>query len=365
MAVLLKLYCQKKLVNSTPLHIIAFFFIITAVTLAYADENDKENLALKGIISNPQTESAARKIGHFDIENGFERHYFYTLYQIGGKTLSRQGFSYYHFPISELKFPLDVYMFYLDINLSFIDRLTIHFSMHSSINTRVGKMKDSDWVPYPKIKTIYSESDARIKAVFNEIDLTARLFTVSFFSLKAGIGFMHQYMNYSCSNLEQISFYDSSSTTYIGNPSYIKLLGKALNYKIQYYFFTMQITPLVTVHIGGGALEIAAAIRFSPYIKAKDIDDHILRGKTSKGESTGTAFMPTLRIYYIFNTRIFITSKLEYMYLTTKGEQNQYYYNPFLDFSTGNIPGWSATIEYKTKSEQLSVSLGAGYSFEF
>ncbi len=365
MAVLLKQFYQKKSVNSSLLFTIAISFIITAGASVYADENVKENQDLKAIINSPHNELAIKKIGQFDLENGFERYFFYTLYQIGGKTLSRQGISYYHFPLSELKFPLDMYMFYLNLNLSFIDRLTIHYSIHSSINTRAGKMKDSDWVPYPKIKTIYSESDARIKAVFNEIDLIARLFTVSIFSLKAGIGFMHQYMNYSCSNLEQISIYDTSSPIYIGNPSYIKLLGKAISYTMQYYFLTLQVTPLVKVPLGGGALEIAAAIRFSPYIKAKDIDDHLLRGKTSKGESTGTAFMPALRIYYIFNNRIFITAKLEYIYLTTKGEQNQSYYNPFLDSGTNNIPGWSATIQYKTKSEQISISLGAGYSFDF
>lgn len=365
MAVLLKQFYLKKLVNRTLPLVLACSFIITAVLSVYADVNDNEKQPLKGIIDHPQAESVIKKIVQFDLENGCERYFFYTLYQIGGKTLSRQGITYYHFPLSELKFPLDMYMLYLNLNLCFIDRLTIHYSMHSSINTRAGKMKDSDWVPYPKIKTIYSESDARIKAVFNEIDLIARIITISFFSLKAGIGFMHQYLDYSCSNLEQISIYDTSTSTYIGNPSYIKLLGKAITYNMQYYLLTIQITPLVKIRLGGGILEIATVIRFSPYIKAKDIDDHILRGKTSKGESTGTAFMPALRIHYMFYNRIFLTAKLEYMYLSTKGEQKQNYYNPFLDPGANNLPGWSATIDYKVKSEQLSIGLGAGYSFEF
>lgn len=176
---------------------------------------------------------------------------------------------------------------------------------------------------------------------------------------------MHQYMNYWCSNVEQISAYDTSSPIYIGRPDYKKLLGKVITYKLNYYIFTLQVTPVFMVPIGKGTLEIIAAIRFSPYLKAKDIDDHILRGKISKNDSSGTALMPFLKLRYTFSSRIFMAAKLEYLYLTAKGEQNQYYYNPFFDSSANNIPGWSARIKCKLKSEQLSISLGAGYSFEF
>ncbi len=363
MVVLLKQYYQKKSVNSALLLLIAFSFI--AVNTAHADEKEENNQTLKGNIEQPQNDSAIRKIGQLDIENGFERYFFYTLYQIGGRTISRQGFSLYHFPISELKFPLQVYMFYANLNLSFIDRITIHYCVHKSLNNRVGKMEDSDWVPFPGIKTIFSESDARLNAVFTEADLAVRLFTVSFFSLKLGLGFMHQYMYYWCSNVEQVSIYDASSPIYIGSPEYLKLLGKIITYELQYYLFTMQITPVFKVPIGKGILEIAAAMRFSPYLKAKDIDDHILRGKMSKSESSGYALMPFLKLTYMFASRIFITAKLDYLYLKTKGEQNQYYYAPLLETGSGNIPGWSARLQCKLKSEQLSVSLGAGYSFEF
>jgi hypothetical protein len=363
MVVLLKRFCQKKLVNSTLIFLIASSFI--AVKFVHADEKKADRQTFKGIIDHPLTETSTATIGHLEIENGFERSFLYTLYQIGGKSLSRQGYTIYHFPISELKFPLDAYFFYFNLNINFLNRLTIHYSMHKNINNRVSKMKDSDWVPFPKVKTIYSESDARLNAVFNESDLAVRLFTVSFFSLDLGAGFMHQYLYYWCSNVEQVSIYDTSSPIYIGNPQYVKLRGKIITYKLQYYIFTMQITPVFKIPIGTGFLEIVTAIRFSPYLKAKDIDDHILRGKISKSESTGTAFMPFLKIIYTFYNRIFITAKFEYLYLTTEGKQQQYYYNPFLDSNSDKIPGWYASLQCKLKSEQISISLGAGYSFEF
>ncbi len=359
---LLRRFCLKKSVNKTILFS-AIFFLLCA-TIVLADEIQKEERPLKGTIDRPLTDSGT-KIGRLSIENGFERLFFYTLYQIGGKTYTRGGVSYYHFPISELKFPLDVYMFYADLNLNLLNRLTIHYGAHVNINTQVGKMKDSDWVPYQKIKTIYSESDARLNAVFTEADISVRLFSVSFFSLKFGAGFMHQYMYYRCSNVEQISAYDTASPIYIGRPDYKKILGKVITYKLNYYMFTLQVTPIFRIPLGIGMLEIAAAIRFSPYLKARDIDDHILRGKISKNESSGAAFMPYLKMSFTFLNNIFITTKLEYLYLAAKGEQNQYYYNPFFDSSANNIPGWSAKIQCKLRSEQLAISLGAGYSFEF
>ena len=68
-------------------------------------------------------------------------------------------------------------------------------------------MEDSDWVPYPGLKTVYSESTARLNAIFTEADLSVRLFTVSVFSLVLGAGFTHQYLYYWCSDTAQTSIY--------------------------------------------------------------------------------------------------------------------------------------------------------------
>ena len=38
-------------------------------------------------------------------------------------TYARDGALPYHFPISELKFPLEAFMFYANLNLNFIDRV--------------------------------------------------------------------------------------------------------------------------------------------------------------------------------------------------------------------------------------------------
>jgi hypothetical protein len=350
--VLSKVFYRIKSIKNNFLFFSVFFFI--SIVSVYGQEADVKQ----------EIKSNSKKIGVFDLENGFERYFFYTRYQIGGKIISRQGAGMTYFPLSELKFPLDVFMIYAKLNLTFLDRITIHYSVRKNLHNRVGKMKDSDWVPFPNVKTIYSESDARLNAIITEADLIVRLFTVSIFSVKLGAGFMHQYLYYSCSNVVQRSIIDNNLNFAV--PQIFAIQGKIITYEVQYYLFTLQIPLVFNIPIGKGFLQIIPTIRFSPYVRAKDIDDHILRGKIAKGDSKGMAFMPFLTIRYIFSTKIFITAKLEYMILNTKGKQTQSYYNPFLEPSVTNyIPGKSAQIDNKLKSEQLSVSLGAGYSFEF
>lgn len=308
---------------------------------------------------NPPAKRDAGKIGRLELENGFERYFFYTQYRIGGRTYSREGVLPYHFPISELRFPIEAFMFYANLNLTFIDRITIHFNVRKNIHNRVGIMKDSDWVPYPGVRTIYSESTARLNAIFTEADLSVRLFTVSFFSLKLGGGFTHQYFYYWCSDTLQTSIF-STAYPYIGDPAVVKIPCKVITYDLRYYMATIQVTPVFTFV---NRLEIALAIRFSPYLRARDTDDHILRAKKSKGDSTGSAFMPFFRIRYLFPCGIFLAAQLDYLILNTKGHQTQSYYLPVSE--VGGIPGWYARTENRLKSEQLSAGLGAGYSFEF
>lgn len=340
-------YCPRKSRKSSLLFFLAFTSVF--IVSAYGEET-----FIKDVV-----DKQPKKIGSFELENGFERTSLYTLYQIGGKMITRQGAGITHFPISELKFPMDVFMFYLAMNLNISDILTVHFNVRKNIHNYVGKMKDSDWVPYPGFRTVYSESDARLNGVISDVDIIARFFSISFFSLKIGAGFMHQYLYYWCSNTRQTSIY-TDTPPYIGSPQYMIIQGNVITYEVQYYITTLQMTPVFTLW---GRLEIMISIRFSPYLKARDIDDHILRAKKSKSDAEGSAFMPFIRIRYLFDNRVFIATKLEYISLKTRGKQIQSYYLPVKE--ADYIPGWYARLDVRHKSEQVTVSLGAGYSFEF
>ncbi|MBN2158659.1 MAG: omptin family outer membrane protease [Spirochaetes bacterium] len=383
MAVSLKQYYRKKWKTSSLLIFCVLCFLPTV--FAFGQEADvapvkrdvnqtKEDVKPGEAEVIPEKARKKRSIGRFDAELGFDHYSFYTRYQIGGKVYSRQGFAITHFPISELKFPLDAFMAYANLSLTFVDRITLRCGVKKNLHNRVGKMEDTDWVPYPGLTTIYSESDARLNWVITDPDLIVRLFTISItrpqkgtiaaFSVRFGVGFAYQYMYYWCSNVEQLRIYDDDEPYGIGPPEVLKIPGKIITYRVDYYLFTMQITPVFRFPIGKGNLEIAVAIRFSPYLKAKDVDDHVLRAKKSKGDTKGSAFMPFLRIQYKFSTGVFIAAKLEYLYLQTRGRQTQSYYLPN-PIDKVNIPGWYAELDTRLKSEQLSVSLGVGYSLEF
>jgi hypothetical protein len=160
-------------------------------------------------------------------------------------------------------------------------------------------------------------------------------------------------MYFQCSNVQQTDLVS-------GGVPYIKILGKGLTYEVQYYMPTIQIIPVFTIM---GRFDIMLVLRAAPYIAAKDIDDHLLRGKKSASKTTGSALLPGIKMRYMFSNRIFITASLDYLYLNTKGRQSQSYYLPVQE--ANYITGWSANLDTKLQSQQLSVSLGAGYSFEF
>ncbi len=310
-------------------------------------------------------ETGKKGLVRLDIENGFERYNFFTQYRIGGMTVTRTAAGlaagYQNFPVSQLRFPLDVFTAYANLDLAIAGRITFHYRVRKNITENAGKMKDSDWVPFPNLRTIYSESGTRLNAVITDADIFIRIFTASFFTLKAGAGYSHEYFFYRCSNVYQKSIFDSANPPYyIGDFRAVWIPGTVITYEVQYHMFTLSLLPVFNIM---GAAEIIPGIRISPYLKARDIDDHKLRAKRSVGETVGWAIMPALSVRYLFSTRIFLTFRMEFLYLTAQGKQNQSYYLPV---SEGNfIPGWSARLDTELESRQLSLSLGAGYSFEF
>lgn len=101
-----------------------------------------------------------------------------TTYEIGGEFSGSFAYTY-RFPISELKFPLDVYMASAHGTLNFQDRWSIHVNGKKNITDDAGKLEDSDWgiwyeegCPYCSSDSldIFSESDAELDALIIDID---------------------------------------------------------------------------------------------------------------------------------------------------------------------------------------------------
>jgi hypothetical protein len=116
-----------------------------------------------------------------------------TTYQIGGSVEYADGTKErLHFPISELEFPLDVYMATLKSSIEFLQAWQINIDVHKSITKDSGKMKDSDWGYWymdgcsycsPYSLDIYSESDTELDAFMLGINFQHRFLKKSFKSI--------------------------------------------------------------------------------------------------------------------------------------------------------------------------------------
>jgi hypothetical protein len=141
----------------------------------------------------------------------------YTKYQIGGTVDSPSGSTQVHFPISELDFPLDVYMVSAGVSRESQGKWKFGLDVKKNITGDAGKVKDSDWGAYylegyewaeQNTLDIYSESDADLEALIIDIHLQYIFYRKSVLSLSGGLGYMYQNFNFELSNLDQ--WYPSS-----------------------------------------------------------------------------------------------------------------------------------------------------------
>ena len=112
--------------------------------------------------------------------------------------------------------------------------------------------------------------------------------------------------------------------------------------------------PYIKANVGFKPIKnlvISSDFGISPFVSAKDYDNHVLRDKISKGECTGMFLKTNIDIKYLFTDYFFAGNQLEYLYIDTTGEQKQ------------TDPGYSTKIEQEISSAQLSLSIYAGLQF--
>ncbi|MBI5665601.1 MAG: omptin family outer membrane protease [Nitrospirae bacterium] len=311
------------------------------------------------------------RIAKFEVDLGTGVMRGHTTYQIGGDVETASGNDRIHFSLSELKFPLDVYMASLSASAEFVERWKLAINVKKNITRDAGKMKDSDWGIWHlgepllhdqnstcspnKCSTdsldIYSESDAELDALIIDFDFRYRFVDTAFsktrLSFFAGIGQMYENFSFEVSDLDQ--WYPSYQDYFGIDPAHQKVSGKVLTYDIYYFIPYIRAGSAFTVM---DKLGIEGSLAFSPYLKIFDEDDHILRDKVSEGELEGTAVMFSLEGRYNFSRHWSAKLGLDYMTLQAEGEQKQH---------TGGVH--TATIDEEITSEQLTILLKADYSF--
>ncbi|MCP4136542.1 MAG: omptin family outer membrane protease [bacterium] len=320
-----------------------------------------------------QTGSLARKSKKngtsVNLELGVDRFFGYALYRIGGTVVDNNNGAIGQSvdPISQLEFPLNVFMASLDVELTFSDTVRLHVNGKKSINSSSGKMEDSDWGIWfsagnywadSKSLDVFSESDSSLNSFMIDGDVQFNIIHRRKVSCYFGAGLFYQNMQFDISNLDQsypsYSRYSGNLSSQYSGHTYIS--GTGITYDVEYFIPYLVLSPEVSIT---NDFIVSGRLGFSPYVIANDVDDHILRSKKMTGKSSGTAFLINLRAQYYFSSYFYIKLYLDSLLVDTVGEQTQVYYATTSEANLGD----SATIDNELSGRQFSAGIYCGIFF--
>ena len=298
------------------------------------------------ISSNANCEEILWKDANSSISTGLALMQGDTTYQIGGEV---------RFPISELIFPLDVYIATFNGKFQLNENWKLALCVKKNISTASGKMEDSDWgVLYmhaepgadPDSLDIYSKSDAKVDLMIAEFGAryyfsrkTYKNSEVLFFT---GGKYIYQNFDFDISNVDE--WYPSQP-----DEPHTQVDGKVLTYEVAKHIPAVIIgTELLSKQ----KFSFDAYFGYSPLVTIEDKDNHLLRSKISKAECDGDATLFSLSGSYKFRPQWAIDLRFDYISITTKGHQKQYKNGDYL-----------TTIEQKNFSEIVTYGLSVSYSF--
>lgn len=278
----------------------------------------------------------------------------FSSYTIGGITESKFGQVVFHFPVSQLTFPSNIYTGKINVTGRLNQSHSFNLSFQKNLNSYSGKLEDSDWLSSKSTeKDIYSESDtflnllsynAKWDYIVNSIIYPNNDKTTYTFS----IGYEHQDFGFEARDLEQ--WYPSDPTkekkTQEG-----KVITYDLSTKIPYWAFNINQTL--------GKASIGIGVGYSPYVKLSDKDDHVLRSKLAKGSLTGQMEFATLSLNYQFSKSFSSFINYQYRLIQSHGIQVQSRYQDTDEGKAGHI----ADLDEKIDSELSSLSFGLAYTF--
>lgn len=276
---------------------------------------------------------------------------------------------------SELEFPLDVWVAEAKGTLGFDvfknREIFISGNLRCFLSDPGNKMKDSDWKTIPSIGLYdfmfsYSESEAEMNGtdfdIAGGIVFLKKSYGDLFVSLGGKIGYRRQRFDYDIIGIAYL-WKDKESGPVSSYDLYEdqKVLEYEITYRIPYLGLDAEVELPVR-------LRIAADLAFSPLVKAKDRDDHLLRNKEATSECGGVAFLFGVKSYYVlFKSKLidefFLSLGSDFMYIYTIGEQDQHFY--------GDDPGTSDDetgikiegISNRIFSSQFGVMFSVGARF--
>jgi outer membrane protease len=289
-----------------------------------------------------------------------------TQYQIGGTVHLADGSTEKtHFPLSELKFPIDAYMIRGQLDLGFFEKWGLMLRAETNLTEDTGKMEDSDWGVWEGSPTtqldIFSESDTDMDAVLFEGKLTYEFARGYYggvsldenavnldilFSYTVGMGFKYQKFDFDISNLDQ--WYPS-----VPAADHVIVNGLVITYEAEYQIPYLELAMEMAIR---ESFEFGIGFAYAPYIHFQDEDHHLvrLRNKVNIADHgwDGKAQMIKFKGRYNFNENWSLQTNFEAMKMDSEGEAKSY------------LDGvWNHTVDHHISSHQYSGYLMVGYSF--
>ncbi len=293
---------------------------------------------------------ASSHASEFEIEAG--------VGMLKGDTTYRIGYPVYYvnfgaqegyFPISELEFPLDIYMGSVVTSIMFAEKWKVSLGVKKEITNDPGDMKNSDWITEnnPSRLNIFSTSNTELDALIWDINLKYNFYTNSNWSFVGGIGYLR----------ENFDFQGRVKTQYSpsGLPGYYFVGDGSVTIKYN-IIYDIPYLKIGTKYDSKKKFYMEASLGFSPLVSVEDEDQHILRNKVNKGNLDGNAVIVSLKGRYDLPKKWFITLEFDYMKIKTDKAGMK------ATFS-GADSIYNHTITEEVESQQLLTILSGGFNW--
>ena len=277
-----------------------------------------------------------------------------VTYQIGGQVVYASGESTsYHFPISELKFPMNNAISRIATAVAY-KRMELSASFAHTLTSDAGTMEDSDWSDSdnPTVKTVFSESDSTLDAWIANVGLNYAFHeTRGAFrhKLTGGVGCLYEAFDWENSNFDQ---------SYPSTPgaSHDYYSGVGITYKANLLMPYLALSET----IGTRRVSASATVRFAPWARISDEDDHVYRQISSETEADGMAVQLAIQGNLNITRAVFVFVRGEYLYCKAEGDSQNEVYGPGVNNSSADSVGQKWSIEEEIVSSQMIVSTGIG-----
>ena len=232
---------------------------------------------------------------------------------------------------SKLEFPLGNWLYGGEFSIG-RKPLFLSFAIYDEIWQKAHKdMEDKDWLDDWMFS--YTKSDAEVKIDIWDASLKYRIWEGENFwkdwggkNKKGKIdlvgGYRYERFKYRILGIRDVLYGGSS---YEGE--------EVLDYKVEYYLPYFGVEGSYTTPVNNPKIKflknwgLGMELAFSPYAKAKDRDDHVLRNKLSHGDCKGWAARVALELLLEMTKNWNFNLGIDYLNVTTDGKQSQYFYD--------------------------------------